>query len=218
MFLPCMLWFLGVRVFLPHLRLAYPLCLAQASFLAFAALSSSGSWAAATVALWAAPTMASPQSTGGVRLQSQGAAKGAGVAQAKASTPRPPIEPAASRRERPKNPVDVNAASAAELEQVRGIGPALAARIVAARHQGGRFRDTDDLRNRVRGIGEANLQRMLAAGLSVPAPVRIAPPQAAARERVELIVGNSPTKAESRGKGRVEEFACCVKSTATESR
>jgi len=58
--------------------------------------------------------------------------------------------------------VDVNAASAAELERVRGIGPALASRIAAARSTGGPFRDTDDLRRRVRGVGEANLRRMLA--------------------------------------------------------
>lgn len=218
MFLTCTLWRLGVRAYLLHRSQAYPLCLAQASFLVFAALACSGSWAAATAALWATPKVVSVQVAGSARVQSPGAATGAGRAQAKPSTPRPAGEPPDSRSRRPIHPVDVNAASAAELEQVRGIGPALAARIVAARHQGGRFRDTDDLRARVRGIGEANLRRMLAAGLSVPAPLRIEPNQAAARERVELIVGNSPSKAESRGKGRVEELACCGKSIASESR
>lgn len=102
-------------------------------------------------------------------------------------------------------PVDVNAVSAAELETIRGIGPALAARIVASRDQGGKFRDADDLRQRVRGIGQANLQRMIAAGLQVSGPARIEPEQAAVRERVELIVGNAPRKTDARQQGRIEE-------------
>lgn len=65
--------------------------------------------------------------------------------------------------------VDANTADAAALDGVSGIGPAIAARIVAARREGGSFRDLDDLRERVRGIGEANLRRMAAAGLSVGA-------------------------------------------------
>ena len=65
--------------------------------------------------------------------------------------------------------VDANMADSAALVGVSGIGPAIAARIVAARREGGPFRDLDDLRERVRGIGEANLRRMAAAGLSVGA-------------------------------------------------
>jgi len=105
--------------------------------------------------------------------------------------------------------VDVNAATAAELERVRGIGPALAGRIVAARNSGGRFRDTDDLRRRVRGIGESNLRRMLASGLVLQGPARVEPVQAAARNRVELLVGNSASKAEPKSLGRIEEVRCC---------
>lgn len=63
--------------------------------------------------------------------------------------------------------VDANTADAAALVAVSGIGPAIASRVVAARREGGPFRDLDDLRERVRGIGEANLRRMAAAGLSV---------------------------------------------------
>lgn len=102
-------------------------------------------------------------------------------------------------------PVDVNEVSAAELETIRGIGPALAARIIASRDQAGKFRDTDDLRQRVRGIGPANLQRMIAAGLQVGGPTRIEPERAALREQIELIVGNAPRKTEVRLQGRIEE-------------
>ncbi len=107
--------------------------------------------------------------------------------------------------------VDANAASAAELERVRGIGPALASRIVAARSSSGQFRDTDDFRRRVRGVGDANLRRMLASGLVLGgAAVRIVPASAAARDRVDLVVGNVPAKSEFRGLGRIEEVRCCA--------
>ena len=110
--------------------------------------------------------------------------------------------------------VDVNTVSAAELEQVRGIGPALAARIIAARNSGGKFRDTDDLRRRVRGLGDTNLRRMMAAGLVLSPSARIAPVAAPARERVELMMGNIPAKSEARSLGRIEEIACCGRPSA----
>lgn len=113
--------------------------------------------------------------------------------------------------------VDVNAATAAELERVRGIGPALAGRIVAARNSGGRFRDTDDLRRRVRGIGESNLRRMLASGLVLPGPARVEPVRAAARDQVELLVGNSASKAEPKSLGRVDDLRCCQPADAAGS-
>jgi len=52
-------------------------------------------------------------------------------------------------------PVDVNHASLEELETLDGIGPALAARIVAARP----FSSVDDVA-RVRGIGARRLARL----------------------------------------------------------
>ena len=56
-------------------------------------------------------------------------------------------------------PLDVNLASAAELERLPGVGPALAARIVEARTRDGPFGSVDDLR-RVRGVGGATLERL----------------------------------------------------------
>lgn len=64
--------------------------------------------------------------------------------------------------------VDANTASSDELQSVRGIGPAMAARILEERRKGA-FRDAGDLRERVRGIGPKNLDKMLAAGLEVRA-------------------------------------------------
>ena len=67
--------------------------------------------------------------------------------------------------------LDANTATRAELESIRGVGPALSARIVEAR--GARpFADLDDLK-RVRGIGDANLRRMREAGLTVGPAARV---------------------------------------------
>ena len=62
--------------------------------------------------------------------------------------------------------VDANTASQSELESISGIGPATSARIIEER---GRqpFRDPQDLMRRVKGIGEAKIRKMVAAGLAV---------------------------------------------------
>jgi competence ComEA-like helix-hairpin-helix protein len=55
--------------------------------------------------------------------------------------------------------IDVNRASSKELQQLPGIGPALAARILESRQKEGPFRGPNDLL-RVKGIGEAKLARV----------------------------------------------------------
>lgn len=162
----------------------------------------------------------------GVRAQGAvtGAVRGSGADQ-RSQTPPPKgsgarsrPQAADSRQRRSAAAVDVNAASAAELEQIRGIGPALAQRIVAVRTREGRFRDDADLRRRVRGIGEANLRRMVAAGLSIPGPARVDAAAAAGRAGLELIVGNTPPKSDGRGAGRIDELGCCVRPAEAGSR
>lgn len=55
--------------------------------------------------------------------------------------------------------LDVNTASAAQLEHLPGIGPALAARIVADREKHGRYTSLDQL-DRVQGIGKKTLEKL----------------------------------------------------------
>ena len=55
--------------------------------------------------------------------------------------------------------VDLNRATASELETLPGVGPALAARILEARNRLGRFTSVDQLVS-VRGIGAATVERL----------------------------------------------------------
>ena len=59
----------------------------------------------------------------------------------------------------PVERVEVNAASVEDLQAVRGIGPALARRIVAHRVDHGPFHSANDLQD-VRGIGPKSVQRL----------------------------------------------------------
>ena len=68
--------------------------------------------------------------------------------------------------------IDVDRASAQELQRLPGVGPGLARRIVEERNRGGPFGDTAALR-RVEGIGPSKLRRM-APNLAFSAPPRSA--------------------------------------------
>ena len=63
--------------------------------------------------------------------------------------------------------VDVNKATAAELDGIKGIGPAISAKILDEKKKGGNFKDWDDLVKRVGGIGETNAAKLSADGLTV---------------------------------------------------
>ena len=56
-------------------------------------------------------------------------------------------------------PIEINTATAEELQQLDGIGPALAGRIAEFRRENGPFRRMEDLL-RVKGIGPATLARI----------------------------------------------------------
>ena len=61
---------------------------------------------------------------------------------------------------------EVNQASEAELDGLRGIGPALSGRILLSREQGV-FRDWEDLMRRVKGISAKSAHRLSQEGLTV---------------------------------------------------
>ena len=78
------------------------------------------------------------------------AATGAGAAPDAAKT-----APAAAR----PGAVDLNSASEDQLQEVPGIGPSLAKKIVDFRKENGPFKSVDDLL-KVRGVGEKSLEKL----------------------------------------------------------
>ncbi|MBS7807527.1 helix-hairpin-helix domain-containing protein [Variovorax sp. PCZ-1] len=62
--------------------------------------------------------------------------------------------------------VDVNKATAAELDGIKGIGPGISGKILDERKKGN-FKDWNDLVTRVNGIGETNAAKFSAEGMTV---------------------------------------------------
>lgn len=67
----------------------------------------------------------------------------------------------------PASALDLNLASAAELQQIKGIGPKTAENIIAERDRGGAFDSLQDLSDRVKGIGPKRVNGLEASGLKV---------------------------------------------------
>ena len=63
--------------------------------------------------------------------------------------------------------VDVNSASAADLDTIKGIGPKMAASILDERKKNGNFKDWNDFAARVKGVGAKNSVKFSEAGLTV---------------------------------------------------
>jgi competence protein ComEA len=99
--------------------------------------------------------------------------------------------------------VDVNKATAAELDAIKGIGPGIAGKILDERKKGS-FKSWDDLIERVNGVGEGNAAKFSAEGLTVgganykgakpaaAAPAKAAAPAAAAAAPAKA-AANDPT-------------------------
>lgn len=66
---------------------------------------------------------------------------------------------AAAAAPRPGPQVNINAATAEQLEELPGVGPKMAARIVEYRQKNGGFKKVEDLMN-VRGLGEKNFLKL----------------------------------------------------------
>jgi competence protein ComEA len=83
----------------------------------------------------------------------------------------------ATTKKPPLRPVNINTANAEELQQVPGIGPATAEKILQMRKSYGAFKSVDDLLA-IRGIGKKRLDKMRkyltigkpAAASKTPAP------------------------------------------------
>ena len=64
-----------------------------------------------------------------------------------------------AKKKPPLHPVNLNTASSAELQQVPGIGPSTAGKILQVRKSYGSFKSVDDLQA-IKGIGPKKLDKM----------------------------------------------------------
>ena len=62
--------------------------------------------------------------------------------------------------------VDVNKATAADLDGIKGIGPSMSTRILDERKKGN-FKDWTDFIGRTKGVGEGNAAKFSAEGMTV---------------------------------------------------
>jgi len=86
-----------------------------------------------------------------------------------------------AKKKPPLKPVNINTATSEELQQVPGIGPATARKILQMRKSYGAFKSVDDLLA-IRGLGQKRLDKMrkyLTVGKAVLKPT---PPTNAPRE------------------------------------
>jgi competence protein ComEA len=92
---------------------------------------------------------------------------GSRIAVPRLGAPAPALDPAAvsgapdasATEPAAGTPVNLNAATAEQLDTLPGVGPATAAAIISDREAHGPFRSVDDL-GRVRGIGDAKLDQL----------------------------------------------------------
>ncbi len=80
--------------------------------------------------------------------------------------------------------VEVNRASQAELETVKGIGPGLSTKILEAR-KAGAFKNWADMVERVSGVGSGNAARFSQAGLVVEGTAYAAAPKPEKADKAE---------------------------------
>jgi comEA protein len=69
------------------------------------------------------------------------------------------LTPGIAKKKPPLKPVNINTATSEELQQVPGIGPATAEKILQMRKSYGAFKSVDDLLA-IRGLGTKRLEKM----------------------------------------------------------
>jgi competence protein ComEA len=94
-----------------------------------------------------------------------------GLAAASTQTAAPQTTSSKKTTPTAQSPINLNSATAAELEALPGVGPAMALRIVEYRQKNGGFKKLEDLMH-VKGVGEKTFLKLKA--LITIAPGRIA--------------------------------------------
>lgn len=103
--------------------------------------------------------------------------------------------------------VDVNKASAAELDSIKKIGPATSTKILDERKKGN-FKDWNDFIERVKGVGETNAATFSAEGLTVNGEAfKGAAPAAKKADAKAAKADEKAAKAEAAKKAKEEKAA-----------
>ena len=113
--------------------------------------------------------------------------------------------------------VDVNKATEAELDGIKGIGPVTTKLIVSERKKG-EFKNWDDFVTRVKGVGDKNAAKFSAEGLTVGGatyPGAAAAPAKANAKKADKSVTEKVKDAAVSAKDAVKETAKDVKAAVT---
>ena len=101
--------------------------------------------------------------------------------------------------------VDVNKASAAELDSIKGIGPGISTKILDERKKGN-FKDWNNFVERVKGIGEGNAAKFSAEGMTVNGDAfKGAAPAAKKADAKDAKADEKAAKAEAAKKAKEEK-------------
>jgi len=96
--------------------------------------------------------------------------------------------------------VDVNKASVAELDSIKGIGPGTSSKILDERKKGS-FKDWTDFVSRVKGVGDVNAAKFSAEGLTVNGePFKATVPKAPGGKADKGAAAKAPASAASTAK------------------
>jgi competence ComEA-like helix-hairpin-helix protein len=116
---------------------------------------------------------------------------------------------AEAKKKPPVRPINLNTASATELEQVPGIGPSTAGKIVQMRKSYGAFKSVDDLLA-IKGIGKKRLDKMrkyVTVGKAAP---KSATGQKAVQPNLRLFQKQARKALLQRGSLRKSSYRNCV--------
>lgn len=109
--------------------------------------------------------------------------------------------------------VDVNKATDAELDGIKGIGPVITKRITSER-KNGEFKSWEDFITRVKGVGEKNAAKLSAQGLTVGGTAYTGPGAADAKAKADAKTSKKTDKTVGE---KTKEVAVTTKDTVKDA-